>query len=288
MHNGILFLVLLSAHLVGDFYLQTPTLANKKEKEYSGILNHSLTYAILFMVLFLIIETPWWLLAVAAGSHWIIDSVKWLLRNKPLSKPTLFVVDQILHLLTLLLLVSFLPEMGIRPWLAGLPDYLWTWLTLLLLIWKPGNISLDILFEKYSSAAKEENRKLDQKAAQERQSMELTDSNQPSAQQKNNQADSIEVEGAGAWVGTFERIIMVLFASLGQYAAMGLLIAAKSMARYDKISKSSAFAEYYLIGTLYSVLFALVAYLFVFKVVLPVTPVIPPTPILLITPTPLP
>jgi len=66
------------------------------------------------------------------------------------------------------------------------------------------------------------------------------------------------------------------------------LIAAKSMARYDKISKSSAFAEYYLIGTLYSVLFALVAYLFVFKVILPVAPVIPPTPILLITPTPLP
>ncbi|HQJ33055.1 MAG TPA: hypothetical protein PLO13_06820 [Anaerolineaceae bacterium] len=186
------------------------------------------------------------------------------------------------------MLVSFLPEMGIRAWLAGLPDYLWTWLTLLLLIWKPGNISLDILFEKYSSAAKEENRRLDQKASQEQQSVELTDNNQPSDQQKNNQADSSEVEGAGAWVGTFERIIMVLFASLGQYAAMGLLIAAKSMARYDKISKSSAFAEYYLIGTLYSVLFALVAYLFVFKVVLPFTPVIPPTPILLITPTPLP
>lgn len=288
MHNGIFFLVLLSAHLLGDFYLQTPTLATKKEKEYSGILKHSLIYALLFTFIYLINETPWWLLAIAAGAHWIIDSVKWLLRNKPLSKPLLFVIDQIFHLLTLLLIVGFTPEIGIRPWLARLPIWIWASMTLLLLIWKPGNISLDILFEKYASAAKKEARRLDQEAVQKQQIAELTDNNQLSTQHNENQSDPIEVEGAGAWVGTFERIITVLFAFLGQYAAMGLLIAAKSMARYDKISKGSAFAEYYLIGTLYSILFAIIAYLFVFKIVLPISPVIPPTPILVITPTPLP
>lgn len=288
MHNGIFFLVLLSAHLLGDFYLQTPTLATKKEKEYSGILKHSLIYALLFTFIYLINETPWWLLAIAAGAHWIIDSVKWLLRNKPLSKPLLFVIDQIFHLLTLLLIVGFTPEIGIRPWLARLPIWIWASMTLLLLIWKPGNISLDILFEKYASAAKKEARRLDQEAVQKQQIAELTDNNQLSTQHNENQSDPIEVEGAGAWVGTFERIITVLFAYLGQYAAMGLLIAAKSMARYDKISKGSAFAEYYLIGTLYSILFAIIAYLFVFKIVLPISPVIPPTPILVITPTPLP
>jgi len=67
-----------------------------------------------------------------------------------------------------------------------------------------------------------------------------------------------------------------------------LLMAAKSMARYDKISKSPAFAEYYLIGTLYSILFALAAYLLVFKVFLPEAAVIDPMPILLLTPSPLP
>ncbi|MDY0126296.1 MAG: DUF3307 domain-containing protein [Anaerolineaceae bacterium] len=288
MHNGIFFLVLLSAHLLGDFYLQTPTLATKKEKEYSGILKHSLIYALLFTFIYLINETPWWLLAIAAGAHWIIDSVKWLLRNKPLSKPLLFVIDQIFHLLTLLLIVGFTLEIGIRPWLARLPIWIWASMTLLLLIWKPGNISLDILFEKYASAAKKEARRLDQEAVQKQQIAELTDNNQLSTQHNENQSDPIEVEGAGAWVGTFERIITVLFAYLGQYAAMGLLIAAKSMARYDKISKGSAFAEYYLIGTLYSILFAIIAYLFVFKIVLPISPVIPPTPILVITPTPLP
>jgi len=275
MHNGLLFLVLLCAHLLGDYYLQTKTLANKKEEKYSGILEHSLIYAVVFMGVLLIIETPWWLLAIAAGSHWVIDSVKWLLRKKSIQKPTLFIVDQILHLLTLLLLVGFTPVTGIRPYLAELPSHIWTWSTLLLLIWKPCNISLDILFEKYSLEAKKESRRLELEAEKKRQSEGFSDNNQPSEQ----------IEGAGAWVGTFERIIAVLFASLGQYAAMGLLIAAKSMARYDKISKGSAFAEYYLIGTLYSILFAIVAYLFVFKVALSTTPAIQPTPILLITPT---
>jgi len=285
MHNGLLFLVLLCAHLLGDYYLQTKTLANKKEEKYSGILEHSLIYAVVFMGVLLIIETPWWLLAIAAGSHWVIDSVKWLLRKKSIQKPTLFIIDQILHLLTLLLLASFTPVIGIRPWLAELPNHIWTWSTLLLLIWKPCNVSLDILFKEYSLAAKEESRRLELEAAKKRQSTELSDNDRPSEQQKESLSILPEIEGAGAWVGTFERIIAVLFASLGQYAAMGLLIAAKSIARYDKISKGSAFAEYYLIGTLYSILFAIVAYLFVFKVILPTTPAIQPTPILLITPT---
>lgn len=37
-----------------------------------------------------------------------------------------------------------------------------------------------------------------------------------------------------------------------QYAAMGLVLTAKSIARYDKITKDERFAEYYLLGTLLS------------------------------------
>lgn len=41
---------------------------------------------------------------------------------------------------------------------------------------------------------------------------------------------------------------------LGQFAAIGLVFTAKSIARYNKISESPAFAEYYLIGSLYSII----------------------------------
>jgi hypothetical protein len=279
MPNALLFLVLLIVHLLGDYYLQTPILAAKKENAYSGLVLHSLIYAGIALLAYAILEAPWWVFALAAGAHWLIDSGKWLLRNKKISKAALFAIDQVLHLLVLFVLARVSPEAGLRPWLAALafPEEVWAWAALLLLILKPVNVSVDILFEKYALAAKAESRRQDQKAKLGFENPSLTPESKP-----------LEVEGAGAWVGALERLITVLFASMGQYAAMGLLMAAKSMARYDKISKGPAFAEYYLIGTLFSLLFAIAAYLVIFKLVAPV-PVVPdPTPILLITPTPLP
>ena len=57
---------------------------------------------------------------------------------------------------------------------------------------------------------------------------------------------------AGRKIGTIERLIMLMFISMNQYAAMGLVLTAKSIARYDKITKDEKFAEYYLLGTLIS------------------------------------
>ena len=64
---------------------------------------------------------------------------------------------------------------------------------------------------------------------------------------------------AGRMIGTLERIIMVIFISIGQYSAVGLVLTAKSIARYDRISKDQAFAEYYLLGTLLSTICAVIA-----------------------------
>ena len=52
---------------------------------------------------------------------------------------------------------------------------------------------------------------------------------------------------------------MVIFISIGQYSAVGLVLTAKSIARYDRISKDQAFAEYYLLGTLLSTICAVIA-----------------------------
>ena len=51
---------------------------------------------------------------------------------------------------------------------------------------------------------------------------------------------------------------MTIFLSIGQYSAVGLVLTAKSIARYDKISKDQVFAEYYLLGTLLSSIVAIV------------------------------
>ena len=59
-------------------------------------------------------------------------------------------------------------------------------------------------------------------------------------------------------IGTIERIIMIILISMNQYSALGLVLTAKSIARYERISKDEGFAEYYLLGTLMSFLCVLI------------------------------
>ena len=71
--------------------------------------------------------------------------------------------------------------------------------------------------------------------------------------------------GAGALIGSLERLLTGMFVLLGQYSAVGLTMTAKSIARYEQITKDPAFAEYYLIGTLYSMLYTVALYAVIFK-----------------------
>lgn len=54
---------------------------------------------------------------------------------------------------------------------------------------------------------------------------------------------------AGGFIGFLESFIIVIFLSINQYFAIGLILTAKSIARYDKISKDQTFVEYYMLGT---------------------------------------
>ncbi|MEE0200849.1 MAG: hypothetical protein U0I51_09925 [Muricomes sp.] len=95
-----------------------------------------------------------------------------------------------------------------------------SWITAVLMIHKPANIAISKMLSVYRPKDKDSGRK--------------------------------ENYNAGRFIGTIERFIMLVFISLGQYAAIGLVLTAKSIARYDKIAKVPEFAEYYLLGTLLS------------------------------------
>lgn len=60
----------------------------------------------------------------------------------------------------------------------------------------------------------------------------------------------------GRIVGVLERWIVIALLSRGEMAAIGFIFTAKSIARYRDFNKPD-FTEYYLIGTLYSVIIAL-------------------------------
>lgn len=61
----------------------------------------------------------------------------------------------------------------------------------------------------------------------------------------------------GRFIGILERLLIAGLAVGGQFGAIGFVLAAKSIARFKEMDKR-AFAEYYLIGTLLSVLIALI------------------------------
>ena len=72
--------------------------------------------------------------------------------------------------------------------------------------------------------------------------------------------DDKGLKGAGRIIGCLERGITYIFASSGEYGAISFILAAKSITRFNEL-KDRKFAEYYLIGTLMSILFAIIVVL---------------------------
>lgn len=63
------------------------------------------------------------------------------------------------------------------------------------------------------------------------------------------------VQGGGHLIGGFERLLALILIVPGQWGALALLMTAKSIARFEELKKRP-FAEYYLVGTLASLLIA--------------------------------
>lgn len=63
----------------------------------------------------------------------------------------------------------------------------------------------------------------------------------------------------GRLIGSLERITLAIIAAGGSYAALGFLVAAKGVVRFEEFEQNRDFTEYFLIGSLASVLVALFA-----------------------------
>jgi len=80
------------------------------------------------------------------------------------------------------------------------------------------------------------------------------------------------LRGSGRLIGILERTITLVLIVLGQWAAIVLLLAAKSIARFEEL-KERRFAEYYLVGTLTSILVAILTGLVLLVVLFGTVPV---------------
>ena len=250
----ILYVIL---HILADYYFQSPKLAGKKDAAFGAVALHALIYALVMLSASLalaLLGADWRILlagAVISILHMLVDAVKFGLQQqfqdklKPGSRGAgaLYLVDQGVHLLViaLLFLGDGVYRAAVTPLQALPPNTLKRGLMLLVNA-KPANVTFKRLFYKY-----------------------MLDDSISDPVPKDTLPQKPPEPGAGALIGTFERFLSILFIHLGQFAAIGLVYTAKSIARLEKIGKNPRFAEYYLIGTLYSILFVLVSYLVIFR-----------------------
>ena len=231
----ILFLII---HVVADFYLLSIGLGAENESKDKALAWHTVVYATVMLLsalaLTLIQGDPrmMWagltlssLHAAAALLKYIISKTKRM--EKPNAQAWLYLSDQLLLILCAVFITNrFTAALPI-------PGLTLRWILLLSLIHKPANVSFKKMLSKYEASG---------------------DAVRPDT-----------FPGAGAVIGSLERVLCAIFIGLGQYASIGLIYTAKSIARFKKIEENPKFAEYYLIGTLYSILFVVACYLLVVK-----------------------
>lgn len=250
MHDSW-FLVLVLAHVLGDFYAQSSALARQKDHRLQKVAVHALLYALPFLLCIVLFSmrsyTVIWLL-LPIFIHGLIDVLKYMmLQRGGVSERNLFIGDQILHLLTLVLTACMLstPESGPipAPWLSTLlqdnrvdPDSLYpflSWTLFVLLIGKPANICFIKSFSRLSPSRSENS--------------------------DTEEGGSADIQNPGAVIGFLERLLIGICLSVGQYGAIAIVLAAKTIARHKQL-EDKPFAEYYLIGTLYSIVFVFLCY----------------------------
>jgi len=229
-----LLLKLTVAHVVGDFVLQSDTIAQRK-RSFHGLLWHGAIHAVCLAVV-------WWSEAASPGSkgalvgllvaHLAID--RWTTGWETNGWSRL-VVDQALHALTIMMAVSLMrpAELGqVAAWVTATIRGDELWLLLLgagVTTWV-GAVAIRLIVTPYT-----------------RQLAGEPGSGRPG------------LEAAGRLIGILERSIVFFAITMRVEALVGFVVAAKAILRLPEAreGKSHALAEYYLIGSLASLLWAI-------------------------------
>ena len=250
-----LFFNLIVAHILGDFYLQWGSSCKNKilySVKGKDLWLHSLEIGILSWIAILDLR-GWWLAACIMVSHFLIDWLKSHMQlNCKIYKISdsnctelengenkrydlwVFLIDQILHISFIIVFANiwlgannnwqqfgWLQEFAISHPLRT------NTLVAMMLALKPANIIILLIL----GACK----------------VSIT---------SNKDDDHVNFH-SGELIGWLERGLMLLFVVMSQYEAIGFLIAAKSILRFNEASSGSEKSEYVLTGTLLSLATAL-------------------------------
>lgn len=233
--EGTALALLILGHVLADFVFQTDETAKMKHR-IGPLLSHSGIVLLVHMVAFIPLLTPQTaLLVVFVGVvHLPIDAVSARLRHRKAPSAHLFLGDQLAHLL---IIIGGWALMDASAWMAspvvtvlGGGDRLpWSEITAGAMY-----VSAFVFAHEGGNA--------------------IVRGILPDEAPESTDADDLE---AGSLIGSLERWIVLLLGFAGRWESVALVVAAKSIARFEELKKR-AFAEYFLVGTLASVLVAII------------------------------
>jgi len=228
--RAMLLALLLAGHVLADFPLQTQRMAREKGSRPLVLLRH---VAVVFVAQAILLFAFWtWQLLAGLGvlaiSHGLVDLVKARVDRARGPRLSGFFADQLLHLAALFALAAWLGAQGLdhaRPW-AWMPAFAgWSL------------VAAGFIFNAKGATA----------------IVRLTLARFPQLVPGNGDGDRGEYR-MGSLIGSLERYLVLALVLADQWVALGLVIAAKSMVRRDFSDDFKS--EYYLIGTLASILVA--------------------------------
>ncbi|MEO6229508.1 MAG: DUF3307 domain-containing protein [Ferruginibacter sp.] len=216
---------LILAHLITDFILQPKSwVANRTQKHYASpkLYLHGIITGLLAWVM---IGWQYWLVAlIIFVTHTIIDG--W----KSYRRPTIgyFLADQLMHLLVIAgcWYFTFIKWSDVlHSWQqTSMQIGVWKTITAFVFVTTPAGILIGQFTRKWREKI----------------------------------ADAESLADAGKWIGIVERIIILIFVIYNQFSAIGLLVAAKGIIRFNEKDRQEIKTEYLVIGTLMSIALAIV------------------------------
>ena len=215
------------AHILGDFVFQPDSWVKDKveHKQKSAYLYlHTLVHLACLLV-FLAFDSRYWLgIVIIVLSHYVVDLSK-LHAQEKFKAGILFILDQVAHIAIILWVISIY-----QPYKISL-QFLYSTPVLLFI--------LSVFFVTFVTAIIIKN----------------VLGNWKFIEQDRNES----LKNAGKYIGMLERLFIFGFVILNQYAAIGFLIAAKSIFRFSDLSraKDRKLTEYILVGTLLSIIMAI-------------------------------
>jgi len=234
----IILIKIFIAHIIGDFVLQPKKWVDDKEQKKIYSLKfyfHILLHGIL--VFFILFDFQLWLLSILIMLiHGLIDIIKLYIQTEN-NKLKLFVIDQLLHVLSIIIIWYFWfePELNITQIFEN--KDVWIYLSAILFLIFACKIIIGIMLSKWTK--------------------ELF----------NGVNDSLV--NAGQYIGIIERLLIFIFIINSHWEAVGFLITAKSVFRFANIkdAQDKKLTEYILIGTLISFGIAILTGITVLKLI---------------------